>query len=159
MKTHEKISKRLQDKGQTQKWLADKLGVSEKRVSLWLKGTGRIPPEKLHGIAEWLDLPIEFLADPTLAEPPSPELTFGQRQILALVRALKLDTDTALCRIAHDPGEPPYGQGYTRAISHQKVLPAALREESTEDPNPVDPPGPKKSRKPSTKAKKSRSSR
>jgi hypothetical protein len=55
----------------------------------------------------------------------------------------ELDKETALRRLAYDPGQSPYGEGYARVIGHQRGLPAALREKPDEKPAPK-----KRARKP-----------
>jgi transcriptional regulator with XRE-family HTH domain len=103
MKTHEKISKRLQETGQSQKWLAMQVGVSEKRISLWLKGTGRIPPERLKRIAEALGLPIDYLSDPEMEVPPAPIVTADEMAIVEQIRYWGLSREEAIDCLSRQP--------------------------------------------------------
>jgi transcriptional regulator with XRE-family HTH domain len=158
VKTFEKVLKHLADRGQTQRWLARRLGVDDKRISNWSKGIGEPTGSQLWRIAEEMGLSIEYLANPDATRPPDPPITAEQRQILDLVRALGLKLDTALQRIAFDPGESPFGTGYTRVVGHSTGLPMSLQkakkeEEQAEKPAPKKPTVKKRKRKPNNSAR------
>jgi transcriptional regulator with XRE-family HTH domain len=154
VKTFEKIMKHLADRGQTQRWLARRLGVDDKRISNWSKGIGEPTGSQLWRIAEEMGLSIEYLANPDATRPPDPPITAEQRQILDLVRALGLKLDTALQRIAFDPGESPYGSGYTRVIGQSTGLPMSLQQsKQAEKPTPKKPSVKKRKRRPNNSAR------
>jgi transcriptional regulator with XRE-family HTH domain len=152
VKTFEKVLKHLADRGQTQRWLARRLGVDDKRISNWSKGIGEPTGSQLWRIAEEMGLSIEYLANPEATKPPDLPITRDQRQILDLVRALKLDLDTVLQRIAFDPGESPFGKGYTKVIGHSTGLPMIIqkaeKEGQAEKPAPKKPSVKKRKRRP-----------
>jgi transcriptional regulator with XRE-family HTH domain len=152
VKTFEKVLKHLADRGQTQRWLARRLGVDDKRISNWSKGIGEPTGSQLWRIAEEMGLSIEYLANPDATRPPDPPITAEQRQILDLVRALGLKLDTALQRIAFDPGESPYGSGYTRVIGQSTGLPMSLQRPKAE-PTPKKPSVKKRKRRPNNSAR------
>jgi len=51
----------LKSKGLKQKWLADKIGVSEVTVSHWCAGKSVPKKEHLQRISELLDVPIKTI--------------------------------------------------------------------------------------------------
>lgn len=63
------IKSRLRALGETQAWLAEKVGVSENAVSKWIK-TGEISRENIKPAADALQISVAQLLDPN----PVPEL-------------------------------------------------------------------------------------
>jgi transcriptional regulator with XRE-family HTH domain len=55
------IKELLQSKGIKQKWLADRLGVSEVTVSNWCSGKNLPHKKHLEKISEILDIPLQTL--------------------------------------------------------------------------------------------------
>lgn len=53
----------LEDKGITQEWLAQKIGMSKQTMSATLKGTRRLTAEEYVAICAALDLSMDYFKD------------------------------------------------------------------------------------------------
>ena len=57
------LKKLLKSKGVKQKWLANKIGVSEVSVSNWVKGKSQPSLKNYQKISELLDIPLKELTN------------------------------------------------------------------------------------------------
>lgn len=107
---HKKILRMLAEKRFTQVGLAQKLGVTEQRVSKWLsQGTGFPDPYKLKAMADLFEVPMEWFVDDTTLDPPlplstvdsAPGLSREEEHVLYLSRAIGVEE--AIRRMAMAP--------------------------------------------------------
>ena len=64
MKTHEKLEKLLKEKGRgSQARLAEYVGENKGFVNRWVKGKQTIPKSKLHQVAKFLGVSVDYLLD------------------------------------------------------------------------------------------------
>lgn len=90
MKFPEKLAALMERSPYSQDRVARACGVSQPKVSRWLKGTGK--PDLAQGLAlaRFFGVELAYLADDALdAEPESRELPEDERQLVTLYRALK----------------------------------------------------------------------
>jgi transcriptional regulator with XRE-family HTH domain len=96
-----KIEKLLRAKGWKQNAFEKAAVLAENRLSKWKDGQGEPTLRQASRMARLLGVPLEYLADDELEDPPAgPGLTDDERAILDLYRALGLDRAEGLRRLA-----------------------------------------------------------
>lgn len=111
MKLSEKITRRLDERGQSQIWLAAAVGSNPTQVARWAdskKGKSSRPSyRELLMISRALELPLEYLCDDECDDPAKvskESLTREQRKILEI--AGDVGYELALKRLLALPGTP-----------------------------------------------------
>ena len=90
--------------------IARRSGVPASRWSEWKDAEKNRQPSlyqasavaKVFSAALGIPVPLDYLADDAADEPPPPPFTEDERRVVELMRALRLDRDTALRRLAFD---------------------------------------------------------
>jgi transcriptional regulator with XRE-family HTH domain len=115
----EKVKRLMTEQRISQVSLANRLGVSEARVSKWFQGTGLPDPYKLRKIGEMLDVPMDWFVDDSSPDPPSPvsnldtgpAISKEEEHVLYLARTIGIEEATR--RMAMVPPRVGYpGPGY-----------------------------------------------
>jgi transcriptional regulator with XRE-family HTH domain len=128
----EKITRRLGELDLSQTDLASHIKKAQSRISKWIGGTGHPEPEILLQIARFLEVPVEYLCDPQMADPEGGARSIhtgppveGERLLWEAVR--RLGVDESLRRLIGAQGtvawenQPPKGFPPARRAS---VLPS-----------------------------------
>lgn len=109
-----KVLARLDAIDKRQAQAARAINVDASQFSKWLKeeATNRPTPEQLLLLARFLGVPMEFLVDDSMTEPPvaPEELPRDQQAVLDLYIALEITQREALRRLA-GPGASEVGSG------------------------------------------------
>lgn len=69
MTVEAKIKKQLEERGVRQKWLSEKTGISENKISLTLNGHRRLTFTEYELICGALDIPVDTFLQPKRYEP------------------------------------------------------------------------------------------
>lgn len=129
MNFHDKLVMCCDAKGWNQASLFRAVGgVSRTTVSNWFNHESKPDMETALRIARALDVPLDYLADDTIDEPPAPaaQADWG-RTVLELIRALRLDEAEAMRRIATGGAMPPRQEDGETPISPKPLPPAGPR--------------------------------
>ena len=125
----EKLDRLCRTQGMTQKLLADRLGdVSPATVSNWVNGTFAPRITEAARIARMFEVSLDYLGFDEI-EDILPAVPSDDQAILRLVRALRLDPDEALRRLAASPAVEAALQGPGRALPYRDETEADTRRE------------------------------
>lgn len=106
----------------SQSEIARQAGVSPSAVSKWVRGESVPGLFEAAALARVLRVPIAFLADDTLDDPPTgpdPDEAF----VLRAVRALRLDPEEAVRRLSRDPSPmDAYAPGEEIQLEHVRTV-------------------------------------
>lgn len=80
--------------------VAARVDVSQSLVSMWTTGKSVPAMYEAARLAKLLNVDVEFLADDAQDEPAPAEFTEGERAIIELIRAMRLERQEALRRLA-----------------------------------------------------------
>lgn len=80
--------------------LAKAVGVSQNLVSLWMRGKSDPDLATALKLAEVLGVDVNYLADDAQDEPAPAEYTVEERAVIDLIRALRLEQQEVLRRLA-----------------------------------------------------------
>jgi transcriptional regulator with XRE-family HTH domain len=106
----EKLDQLIRTNRTSQKELAERLGVSPATVSNWVKGVFTPRLAEAAAIAGIFGVSLEFLAFDGVEDPRGPSIPGdGERLVLRTIRALGLDADEAIRRLARPVTDPPAG--------------------------------------------------
>lgn len=102
----EKLSKILSEKGITQQAFEAQAALPKNRISKWKDDQGEPSARQALRISQLLDVDVAWLiSDDGPDEPPTPpDIPDDETQVLTLYRALGLDRDEALRRLATPTG-------------------------------------------------------
>jgi transcriptional regulator with XRE-family HTH domain len=103
MRFDEKLRRLCQRRGLTQAQLMRAVGASKSTMSNWFNGKNKPDLETALKMARFLDVPLEYLADDALEEPP-PGLSEEKRRALWLLDQMPLDE--AIRRLMAVPQRP-----------------------------------------------------
>lgn len=90
----------------SQATLAQQIGVSQNLVSLWMRGASTPDLYQAAKISEVLGVDVNYLANDAQDDPTPPELSDGERAAVDLIRAMRLDKQEALRRLASPSPQP-----------------------------------------------------
>lgn len=98
----DKIVRRLDRMGKRQSHLVRETNLTQSTISDIMNGKRRPALDQAFAIARALDVPLDYLADDEMEEPPASPggLPQDQKTVLDLYLALKLTLDEALRRLA-----------------------------------------------------------
>ena len=83
-----KLRKLMFDRRMSQVELAERVGTHQPQVSKWLSGEAVPRTPTMLRIARAVGVPLDFLVDDEMDEPPGPLLSPGELAILRMVRRL-----------------------------------------------------------------------
>lgn len=112
----------------SQATLAQRVGVSQNLVSLWMRGMSVPDLPTSAKIAKLFDVDLGYLADDAQDDPPASEFSESERALIELVRAMGLDRREATRRLTTSGN-----QGYVRT-PEVGPFPAAGPEYPNESP-------------------------
>ena len=87
----EKLSKLIATRGTNKANVARTLGVSKSTIANWIEGKGVPKLYEAAKLADALGVPLDYLADDTLDEPPGPELAPDEAEVFRLVRRMGVE--------------------------------------------------------------------
>ena len=87
MEAYEKLKKLVSNQSE----LARISGIAQSEVNKILKGERRLYLDVALKLAKSLGVSLDYLADPDVNEPPKPEVTSDERQMVKTVRDMKLE--------------------------------------------------------------------
>ena len=101
MEFRAKLAKLRQERGLSQGDLGTAVGLHQSRISKWEKGDGEPSMKQAARLAITLRVPLDYLADDAIDEPPAPALTADEAILLWMAR--KLGVETAMDRLLDRP--------------------------------------------------------
>jgi transcriptional regulator with XRE-family HTH domain len=109
MKLFEKLNRLADERGLSQRRIAacfGEVGKWKDKINDWFNDKRK--PSLVEGLAlaRCLGVPLEYLADDAMDDPPAPELTEDERAVLDLYRALGLSRAAALRALSGRIPEP-----------------------------------------------------
>jgi len=92
------------------------VGVHQTQVGKWEKGTNTPDIQQAKSLADVLNVPLDYLVDDQVDDPPAPEITPDERALLKALRKARIDPADLLGELlrrgtpvavedAHDPGK------------------------------------------------------
>jgi transcriptional regulator with XRE-family HTH domain len=100
MRFGKKIERLCDERGWNRAELARRIGVSKTTAGNWFDDTRHPFDFTLIKLSRALGVPVDFLVDNEMDEPPSPALSPDEAEVLNLIRALGLPKFEALRRLA-----------------------------------------------------------
>lgn len=117
----EKIVETIEARGFKQAQVERSCGLSTNKISKWKNKEGEPTASQIFRIAAYLDVPVRFLVDDSVAS-PDPEISHDEMVIVELVRALALPREEAMRRLVNAKN-PPATQGRQEGSQDGTVLP------------------------------------
>lgn len=105
----EKVDKLCEAKGWVPAELARRCGVSRNTAGRWIADERQPYTDKLLRLAEVLGVSVDYLTDDAQDEPPAPELTSDEREILRSIRASGLGYQEVMRRLMAGAATAPVG--------------------------------------------------
>ena len=111
MEFPEKLEKTIARSGKSQSALARETGVAQSAISAMTRGERRPFMDQAFRIARALGVPLDYLADDTIDEPPIAELSGEERLLLRICRRIGIDE---VIDYLTPPGSAPWIPGSVR---------------------------------------------
>lgn len=119
----DKLVRLMAARDEPQSRVARAIEVDPSQYAKWLKGKGRPTVPQLLGLARHFGVPMEFLADDAMVDPPplKPPLAPDEQTVVTVYRVLRdagtLDVEGAIRALS---GPPQYDAELVREIERRK---------------------------------------